>query len=45
MYLYQYAGVTIYFAESMDKISDNQRSVLPCNDRCTQIVGKSYYDK
>ena len=29
IYLYQYRGVTIYFAESMDKISDNLKEVQP----------------
>lgn len=29
MYLYQYYGVTIYFAESMDKIGDNLKEVSP----------------
>ncbi|MDP3314095.1 long-chain fatty acid--CoA ligase [Lutibacter sp.] len=28
-YLYQYAGISIYFAESMDKIGDNLKEVKP----------------
>lgn len=29
IYLYQYRGVTIYYAEAMDKISDNLKEVKP----------------
>lgn len=28
-YLYQYAGISIYFAEAMDKIADNIREIKP----------------
>ncbi len=29
LYVYQYCGISIYFAESMDKISDNVKEVKP----------------
>jgi long-chain acyl-CoA synthetase len=29
LYLYQYYGVSIYFGESIDKISDNLKEVRP----------------
>lgn len=29
LYLYQYCGITIYFAEGLDKISDNLKEVKP----------------
>ena len=29
IYIYQYAGTTVYFAESIEKIGDNVREVKP----------------
>ncbi|HLT51022.1 MAG TPA: long-chain fatty acid--CoA ligase [Arenibacter sp.] len=44
MYLYQYKGVTIYFAESMDKISDNIKEVEPYVMTAVPRVLEKVYD-
>ncbi|MBC8768865.1 long-chain fatty acid--CoA ligase [Arenibacter sp. BSSL-BM3] len=45
MYLYQYAGVTIYFAESMDKISDNLKECSPHVMTAVPRLLEKVYDK
>jgi long-chain acyl-CoA synthetase len=45
MYLYQYAGVSIYFAESMDKISDNLKEVTPHVMTAVPRLLEKVYDK
>ena len=45
MYLYQYAGVSIYFAESMDKISDNLKEVSPHVMTAVPRLLEKVYDK
>ncbi len=45
MYLYQYAGVTIYFAESMDKISDNLKETTPHVMTAVPRLLEKVYDK
>jgi long-chain acyl-CoA synthetase len=45
MYLYQYAGVSIYFAESMDKISDNLKEVAPHVMTAVPRLLEKVYDK
>jgi long-chain acyl-CoA synthetase len=45
MYLYQYAGVTIYFAESMDKISDNLKECAPNVMTAVPRLLEKVYDK
>ena len=45
MYLYQYAGVTIYFAESMDKISDNLKECAPHVMTAVPRLLEKVYDK
>ena len=39
LYLYQYCGVQVYFAESIEKMSDNLKEVrTACNDCCTSTL-------
>ncbi|MGB5370007.1 MAG: AMP-dependent synthetase/ligase [Flavobacteriaceae bacterium] len=45
MYLYQYAGVSIYFAESMEKISDNLKEVTPHVMTAVPRLLEKVYDK
>jgi long-chain acyl-CoA synthetase len=45
MYLYQYAGVSIYFAESMEKISDNLKEVAPHVMTAVPRLLEKVYDK
>ncbi|MCK0189275.1 AMP-dependent synthetase/ligase [Arenibacter sp. F20364] len=45
VYLYQYAGVTIYFAESMDKISDNLKECAPHVMTAVPRLLEKVYDK
>src|SRR5690606_22209775 len=45
MYLYQYRGVTIYFAESMDKISDNLKETSPHVMTAVPRLLEKVYDK
>jgi long-chain acyl-CoA synthetase len=45
MYLYQYAGVSIYFAESMDKISENLKEVAPQVMTAVPRLLEKVYDK
>lgn len=45
MYLYQYSGVTIYFAESIDKISDNLKEVKPNVMTAVPRLLEKVYDK
>lgn len=45
MYLYQYTGVTIYFAESMDKISDNLKECAPHVMTAVPRLLEKVYDK
>lgn len=45
MYLYQYAGVTIYFAESMEKISDNLKETAPHVMTAVPRLLEKVYDK
>jgi len=42
LYIYMYNSVSVYFAESLDKIADNLREIKPnCHDCCSKIIGKS----
>ncbi|SHI82342.1 long-chain acyl-CoA synthetase [Arenibacter nanhaiticus] len=45
MYLYQLRGVSIYFAESMDKISDNLKEVEPHVMTAVPRLLEKVYDK
>jgi len=45
MYLYQYNGVSIYFAESMDKISDNLKEIKPHVMTAVPRLLEKVYDK
>ncbi|PCJ93385.1 MAG: long-chain fatty acid--CoA ligase [Flavobacteriaceae bacterium] len=45
MYLYQYRGVTIYFAESIEKISDNLKEVSPHVMTAVPRLLEKVYDK
>ncbi len=45
MYLYQYRGVTIYFAESMEKISDNLKETSPHVMTAVPRLLEKVYDK
>ena len=45
VYLYQYAGVTIYFAESMDKISENLKECAPHVMTAVPRLLEKVYDK
>ncbi|WP_339705892.1 AMP-dependent synthetase/ligase [uncultured Kriegella sp.] len=45
IYLYQYAGVTIYFAESMDKISENLKEAAPHVMTAVPRLLEKVYDK
>ncbi|MEO1011210.1 MAG: AMP-dependent synthetase/ligase [Bacteroidota bacterium] len=45
MYLYQYSGVSIYFAEAMDKISENLKEVEPHVMTAVPRLLEKVYDK
>lgn len=45
IYLYQYSGVSIYYAESMDKISDNLRETAPHVMTAVPRLLEKVYDK
>lgn len=45
MYLYQFRGVTIYFAESIDKISDNLKETEPYVMTAVPRLLEKVYDK
>ena len=45
IYLYQYSGVTIYFAESMEKISENLKEVKPDVMTAVPRLLEKVYDK
>jgi long-chain acyl-CoA synthetase len=45
VYLYQYAGVTVYFAESMDKISENLKECSPHVMTAVPRLLEKVYDK
>ncbi|MEH6679359.1 MAG: AMP-dependent synthetase/ligase [Sediminicola sp.] len=45
MYLYQYRGVTIYFAESIDKISENLKETEPHVMTAVPRLLEKVYDK
>jgi len=45
LYMYQYAGITIYFAESIDKISDNLKEVRPHVMSAVPRLLEKVYDK
>jgi long-chain acyl-CoA synthetase len=45
LYLYQYTGVSIYFAESMDTIGDNLREVQPNVFTAVPRLLEKVYDK
>ncbi len=45
IYLYQYNGVTIYYAESIDKISDNLKEVKPDVMSAVPRLLEKVYDK
>jgi long-chain acyl-CoA synthetase len=45
MYLYQFRGVTIYFAESIDKISDNLKETQPYVMTAVPRLLEKVYDK
>lgn len=45
IYLYQYCGTSIYYAESMDKISDNLKEVAPHVMTAVPRLLEKVYDK
>ncbi len=45
LYLYQYCGVSIYFAESIDKMSDNLREIKPNVMTAVPRLYEKVYDK
>lgn len=45
IYLYQYAGVTVYYAESMEKISDNLKETAPHVMTAVPRLLEKVYDK
>lgn len=45
IYLYQYCGTTIYYAESMDKISDNLKEIAPHVMTAVPRLLEKVYDK
>ncbi len=45
LYMYQYYGVSIYFGESMDKISDNIKEVQPTVMTAVPRLLEKIYDK
>ena len=45
IYLYQYTGTSIYYAESMDKISDNLKEVAPFVMTAVPRLLEKVYDK
>ncbi len=45
LYLYQYYGISIYFGESMDKISDNIKEVKPTVMTAVPRLIEKVYDK
>ncbi|HIO25857.1 MAG TPA: long-chain fatty acid--CoA ligase, partial [Flavobacteriaceae bacterium] len=45
LYMYQYAGVSIYFAESIDKISENLKEVRPHVMSAVPRLLEKVYDK
>ena len=45
LYLYQYYGVSIYFGESIDKISDNLKEVKPTVITAVPRLFEKVYDK
>ena len=45
IYLYQYAGIKIYYAESMDKISDNLKETTPHVMTAVPRLLEKVYDK
>lgn len=45
LYMYQYAGITIYFAESIDKISENLKEVRPHVMSAVPRLLEKVYDK
>ncbi|MBW2961446.1 AMP-dependent synthetase/ligase [Mesonia aestuariivivens] len=45
LYMYQYAGVSIYFAESIDKISENLKEVKPHVMSAVPRLLEKVYDK
>ncbi|WP_121665738.1 AMP-dependent synthetase/ligase [Mesonia aquimarina] len=45
LYLYQYNGISIYFAESIDKISDNLKEVRPQVMSAVPRLLEKVYDK
>jgi long-chain acyl-CoA synthetase len=45
LYLYQYTGVSIYFAESIEKVSDNLKEVQPQVMTAVPRVLEKVYDK
>jgi long-chain acyl-CoA synthetase len=45
LYLYQYYGVSVYFAESIDKLSDNLKEVKPSVITAVPRLLEKVYDK
>jgi long-chain acyl-CoA synthetase len=45
LYLYQYYGVSVYFGESIDKISDNIKEVKPNVITAVPRLLEKVYDK
>lgn len=45
LYLYQYCGVSIYFAEAIDKISDNAKDIKPNVMTAVPRLYEKIYDK
>ncbi|HMB62097.1 MAG TPA: AMP-dependent synthetase/ligase [Eudoraea sp.] len=45
LYLYQYCGITVYFAEGLDKISDNLKEVKPHVMTVVPRLLEKVYDK
>jgi long-chain acyl-CoA synthetase len=45
LYIYQYYGVSVYFGESIDKLSDNLKEVQPNVITCVPRLIEKVYDK
>ena len=45
LYLYQYCGITVYFAEGLDKISDNLKEIKPNVMTVVPRLLEKVYDK
>src|SRR5690606_39760012 len=45
IYIYQYAGTTVYFAEGLDKIGDNAKEIKPHLMSVVPRLLEKVYDK